>query len=315
MWTPDKESTLYAVMLSELPQVGERLARAIIECSEKRGHGLASFFRLPAPVLQRDYPLPEAARRCLEQHGEAHRRRCEWLAGQLVAHGGWACTLLDAEYPNRLRWRASPPPPVFFAVGEARCQDFPVLAVLHSRTPTADTMPAISAVVQRAAEEGFTLVTSTGKVAYRLVGMASRATGAPRIVVLDRGLFSALGPDLSRDPCVYAPSPTREFAKQPQMVCSAFRLLDHALPRNGARRDALVAAFADLILVLHARPGGEIERVCLQALDRGQPVLCWKGENPALVAAGAIPVSESDLGSLAHFLALSGNTGVDSGQR
>ena len=301
-------------MLAELPQVGERTARMILERSEQRGHGLATFFRLPAPVLERDYPLPEKARRCLEVHAEAHRRRCEWLAGQLTAHGGWACTLLDRDYPSRLRRWAVPPPPVLFAAGEARCPNAPTLALLHSRTPTDRTLPAISLVVQRAAEEGFAFVTSTGKVAYRLVGMTSRALGAPRIVVLDRGLFSALGPELARDPCSYdGLSRQRALAPGAQTVCSSFRLLDHAVPRNGARRDALVAAFADVILALHARPGGEIERVCLRALDHGQTVLSWHGENPALVAAGAIPVSESDLYCLARFLAVPGKSGIGAG--
>lgn len=293
-------------MLSELPQVGEGTARAIIECSERRGHGLATFFRLPPPILEREYPLPETARRCLEHHAEAHRRRCEWLAAQLAAHGGWARTLLDQDYPGRLRQRAVQPPPVVFAVGDARCLDPPVMALLHSRTPTSETVSTVSFVVERAARQGFTLVTSTGKAGYRLVGMAGRAAGAAQIVVLDRGLFSALGPDLARDPWAHAHTGKGSLPPPCQLVCSPFRLLDHAMPRNGSRRDELVAAFADIILAVHARPGGEIERVCLRALDQGRPVLSWHGENAALVTAGAIPVGEADVSHLTRFLPQSG---------
>ena len=57
----------------------------------------------------------------------------------------------------------------------------------------------------------------------------------------------------------------------------------------------MVAALADVIVAVHARPGGVIERVCLEALDRGQVVLSWYGENAGLVAAGATPIEEADL--------------------
>jgi predicted Rossmann fold nucleotide-binding protein DprA/Smf involved in DNA uptake len=85
------------------------------------------------------------------------------------------------------------------------------------------------------------------------------------------------------------------------LVLSPFRLLDHASPRNGQRRDELIAALADVVVAVHARPGGEIERVCLEALDRGQCVLSWYGENAGLVAAGATVITEADLGELARF--------------
>jgi hypothetical protein len=71
--------------------------------------------------------------------------------------------------------------------------------------------------------------------------------------------------------------------------------MDHAGARNGRRRDELVAALAAVIVAVHARAGGVIERVCLEALDRGQSVLSWYGENAGLVAAGATAIAEADL--------------------
>jgi hypothetical protein len=86
------------------------------------------------------------------------------------------------------------------------------------------------------------------------------------------------------------------------LVLSPFRLLDHAVARNGRRRDEIIGALADVIVAVHARPGGEIERVCLQALDRGQSVLSWYGENAGLVAAGATAVEEADLKGLSRYV-------------
>ncbi|HUI26141.1 MAG TPA: hypothetical protein VL403_08665, partial [Candidatus Kryptonia bacterium] len=85
-----------------------------------------------------------------------------------------------------------------------------------------------------------------------------------------------------------------------------FRLRDHAVARNGPRRDELVAALADIVVAVHARAGGEIERICFAALDRGQCVVSWQGENPGLVAAGAIAIDDSHLGDLRAFLPAAG---------
>ena len=76
--------------------------------------------------------------------------------------------------------------------------------------------------------------------------------------------------------------------------------MDHAAAHNGKRRDELIAALADVIIAVHARPGGVIEHVCLQALDRGQVVLSWYGENAGLIAAGAYLLS----GAVCTLLAL-----------
>jgi hypothetical protein len=49
------------------------------------------------------------------------------------------------------------------------------------------------------------------------------------------------------------------------------------------------------VIAVNARPGGEIERVCLRALDAGQCVLSWLGENSGLVAAGARSIDDTDV--------------------
>jgi hypothetical protein len=46
-----------------------------------------------------------------------------------------------------------------------------------------------------------------------------------------------------------------------------------------------------------------VERICLRALDRGQCVLSWEGENQTLLAAGAAPIDARTLeGGLRAFI-------------
>ena len=66
-----------------------------------------------------------------------------------------------------------------------------------------------------------------------------------------------------------------------------------------AERNARVAALADRLLIAHAEPGGKTERLCRDALARGQRVFTLDSpDNAHLAAFGAEPVSANDPGSL-----------------
>ena len=53
----DKETAFHAIMLSELPQVGDKAAARILALNRERHHSFATFFRLPEAVLREDYRL------------------------------------------------------------------------------------------------------------------------------------------------------------------------------------------------------------------------------------------------------------------
>ena len=106
---------------------------------------------------------------------------------------------------------------------------------------------------------------------------------------------------LNADPFGFGPGRMALDAER-TLALSPFRLLDHAVARNGRQGDELIGALADIIVAVHARPGGEIERVCLEALDRGQSILSWYGENAGLVAAGPTAIEEADLQGLGRYV-------------
>lgn len=297
----DKEIALHAVMLSELPHVGDKAAARILAMNQRRHHSFATFFRLPEAVLREDYELhPTTITRMCGERAE-HERRCQWLLDRLATAGGEAWLPDAAGYPERVRRRLDPPPAVLYGFGSPEPLRSPTLAVLNSRTLGEHAVSASLAAVQAAAAQGFTLVSGGMKTSHRIAAVAGRAAAAPRVIILDRGIFATFGAHLDRDPFGFGPG-RMALDGERTFVLSPFRLLDHAVPRNGRRRDELVAALADVIVAVHARAGGEIERVCLEALDRGQSVLSWYGENAGLVAAGATAIEEADLRALNRFL-------------
>lgn len=298
--TEDRDRRVYAVMLSELPHVGAQAAGRILSVNRARGHGLATFFRLPEAVLRQDYALrPAAIRRVCAERAE-HEQRCGWLVDQFAAVGGDVALADENGYPTRVRQRLSPHPAVWYSFGARAVLDAPTLAVLNSRTIAEQAVAASLALVQAAAGQGFTVVSGGMKTSYRIAAVASRAAAAARVIVLDRGIFATFGARLDRDPFGFGPGRSALDAAR-TLVVSTFRLMDHAVPSNGRRRDELIGALADVIVAVHARPGGEIERVCFEALDRGQCVLSWYGENTGLVAAGATVIEAKDLNELARY--------------
>lgn len=297
----DKELALRAVMLSELSYVGDKGAARILALNARRAHGLATFLRLPDAVLRDDYRLHQAAIAQLTAQRVDHENRCRWLLDRLAAADGSVCVCGEAGYPSRVRERLAVPPAVLYSVGASAVLDAPLLAVLNSRTLSEHSVAASLAVVQCGAAQGFALVTGGMKTGYRIAAVAGRAAAAPRVIVLDRGLLATFGARMDRDPFGFGPGRSALDAQR-TFVLSPFRLMDHATPRNGRRRDELIAALADVIVAVHARAGGVIERVCLEALDRRQCVLSWYGENSGLVAAGATAIEEGDLSGLARYI-------------
>ena len=72
--------------------------------------------------------------------------------------------------------------------------------------------------------------------------------------------------------------------------------VEHATPRQGAYRNDLVAAVADVVFVPHASPGGKAEANAVRAIRRGQTVLTFAdAANEHLVRVGARAISVAEL--------------------
>jgi hypothetical protein len=246
-------------------------------------HGLARDFLLPGPAIER-----------LTVQRSRHEEHCRRLWRRLQAGNVMLSEPGDASYPERWHTRSETPPPIAYAYGNPSVLAAPTLAVLSSRTLDEQTVAATVAVLRRATTEACTVVSGGMKSTHRVAAVTVKATGASRVIVLDRGLFCVFGKDLRSDPFGFGPG-RAPLDLTSTLVLSTFRPYDHAAPANGRRRDRLVADLADVVVAIHARPGGEIEHVCLRVLDRGGCVLSWHGENAGLVAAGAVPIDDSDL--------------------
>ncbi len=292
----DKVAAYQCVLLSELPGVGPRGLARIVGAIRDRGWNLADFLQQPAAVYREEYRLPERAVWCLTRGRVAHEQRCAELADRLIEHGGMALLSGMRGYPRAWEQYLNLPPPLVFSLGDTALLELPAVAVLNSRTPSATAIAATRDIVARAAAEGFAVACGAMKLGHRVAAAAARALRAPRGIVLDPGRFYPLGDETPRDNLGLTAGHLR-LDRTRTLVLSPFRLYNHAAPANGARRDALIAALADLVLCVEARAGGHMERLGLDMLARGKVVGNWLGQNRALVAAGGRALGPEDLRS------------------
>ena len=284
-------AALALLTLAELPRIGERRLLRLQERARRRHLPLARLADLPAAALREEFDLPAAAvaRWCGER--ARHEARCAALATLLFEHGVRIVPLGDALYPAGWARHGDPPPPLAYLHGEPRLLHRPLVALLHSRLVDEATVTATVRIARAAAAAGCGLAVGGMKTTHRLAAATARALGAPRVIVLDRGLLAAFAGALDRDPFGFGPRHP-VFDPCGTLVLTPFRPDDHAVPRSGRRRDALIAALADLVVAVQARPGGEIEQVCVRALARGQAVAVWQAHNARLAAAGAAALVE-----------------------
>lgn len=291
------DATRALLALAELPRVGDRRLHRIQQRARDWHLPLARIADLPPNALRDDLGLPAVAVERLALARAWHEARCDALAGALVAHGVELCPLGDPHYPVGWRSHGEPAPALAYLHGDPVLLRRPAVALLHSRIIDAGTVAAIVHLARAVAAAGAALAVGGMKTTHRLAAVTARALGGSRLVVLDRGLLAAFAGRLDRDPFGLGPSRLR-FDPHLTLVLTPFRPDDHALPRSGARRDALIAALADLVIAVRARDGGELERLCLRALRRGQRVAVWQGHNRRLLAAGATPLDDDNLRDL-----------------
>jgi len=76
-------------------------------------------------------------------------------------------------------------------------------------------------------------------------------------------------------------------------------------------RNRFTAALADVVLVLHAEPGGKTETLCSEVLPWGKPLFTLSSDhNQNLIALGARDVSPANMGAVINAVS-TGLTGTD----
>lgn len=284
----------WLLFLTLLPDVGRRTLRYVLERQQVRRETPEEILKLPADTLRDEYRLPpraiyaiceEWAQRLEEtQRLEAHLTRCgaRWLSFQ------------DAAYPHALDDMPEPPP-VLFTYGDHALLNEPCFALLASHNVSARGLSELEQVAESLIAQGFTPIVSATQPAYQRALLCAVRQGAPYVLTLDRGLLSAFGEDLRKEPLKQARIWQAEFNPQRALALSPFRPRDGWVAANGKYRDALIGYLASAVIVIEARPDGYIVQLCQQLLQHGRKVYALTPRaseptgNQQILNAGATP--------------------------
>ena len=255
-FAPDQEPWL---VLSLAPEIGGQTLRKLLFA-----------FGTPDAVLRMSHNelervvLPRQATRILaEPPRAAIDAAIAWL-GHDAHH---LVTLADVDYPQLLLEIADPPPTLYLA-GQRHLLGAVALAIVGSRTPTAQGLDNAEAFSRALSEAGLTVVSGLAEGIDAAAHRGALAGKASTIAVV------GTGPDR-----IY-PARNRDLAAAIQergALISEFPLGTRALPGNFPRRNRIISGLAQGCLVVEAaiQSGSLITARC--ALDQGREVFAIPG--------------------------------------
>ena len=163
-------------------------------------------------------------------------------------------------------------PAFFFAYGNLKVLNAPTFCALGSRDSDPRALEQLEKTVEDGVLNSKVLVTGANTAAYQRAAVVPLRWGAPRILVLDRGMFIALGDALDREPFPAARLWRYRFDPETDLVISPFRPDDEFIGVNNKIRDEIIVALSDEVRVVHMKKGGNVERLSRRAADLGKTV-------------------------------------------
>ncbi len=180
-------------------------------------------------------------------------------------------------YPNAIESFMSSSPFYFFLYGNVPLLRAKKFAVVGSQGISKERLTWIETTTESGVLKGETLVVGANTDAYKRAAVVPLRWGAPRIIILDRGIFTVLGENLDQEMFPAARLWRYKFDPNVDLVISFCRPSEpHRLGANKIR-DELVFAIADRIEVAHMRPGGTMSKLVQRANLLGKPVNLFSG--------------------------------------
>lgn len=252
------------------PELGSASVSKILARNALLGTQPEEFFRLREERLIEEYGLREGAAKAICSHD--FWERVENFKKRVRGKNVILATQRSPIYPRRLEVFCQPPPGYVFLYGNYTALDGKTFCVLASRDASEEELAKVEKSVEVGVLEPMTLVSGANTAAYQRAAVVPLRWGAPRILVLDRGLFAALGDGLDQEPFSAARLWRYRFDPSVDLVVSPFRPDDKYAPINNRKRDECVVGLSDIVRWVYLRPGGNMEGLIERAKEVGKVV-------------------------------------------
>jgi predicted Rossmann fold nucleotide-binding protein DprA/Smf involved in DNA uptake len=271
--------SLSLARIQDCPGLGASALSRIV--NHFNGNVPDSLYEQSADAYVREIGLPRRAAVALS----AYRPACPAAYSTLNVR---MLTAHDSRYPGRLRTLRAPPPVVSTLGVDSNLLTSDSFGVICSTGWEVEHPGEIKDAIDVGISDGYRCVAGHNRPVYQWALLAAKRTASQAVMVLDRGILTAFDAGLDRDPVAAARIWGYSFDTDHCTVLSPFRLRDAWVPANSVRRDEIVFALADTIIVMGIRPDGRIHRACLGALRRGQRVYAGPDAISVLRSFGAL---------------------------
>lgn len=264
-----------SLALALTPGIGGKSITRILTRNDLLGRSQADFMRLGQEALQEEYRLTNRASQLWAAQGKQKLDEAKKVEDRLEPLGVSMVTAADAHYPRRIELMDPDPPGFLFFYGNVRLLEADTKCVLSSRDTSRAGLDAIEKLTEESVLSGLTIVGGHDTPEYQRSSVVPLRWGAPRILVLDRGLFKALGEELKDEPFRAARLWRYQFDPKTDLVVSSINPDKDFHPNSNKVRDRLVASLSLALDFVEARSGGNMESLAKLALRVGRKVRVW----------------------------------------
>lgn len=230
------------------------------------------FLNLSEAVLKEEYSMKANALAAWQSAKEHYLKEAGELASLMRNKKIHLVTAASANYPDRVEAMDPDPPALLYLYGNTKLLHLNTFCALSSRNPPSAALDAIEVAAEKAVLEGKVIVSGHDNAAYQRAAIVPLRWGAPRILVLDRGLFAALGDDLNEEPFRAARLWRYQFDPLTDLAVSAHKPHTPYAREANKLRDRLVASLADELVFAWIKGKGNMDALARRAIRAGRRV-------------------------------------------
>jgi len=268
---------------------GKTVTRTLIR-NDALDRSPEEFLSLGEEALREEYAFTARAAAAWDKAKQALVKRAEDEHARLDAFGVRLVTPADAHYPRGVEEMDPDAPGLLYLYGNLDLLRLTTACVVASRGAPFDAMEMVERLAEQHVLAGRVLVSGHDTPAYQRASVVPLRWGAPRIVVLDSGLFQALGPELKDEPFAAARLWRFQFDPRTDLAVSAVAP-GTSYHRNSNRvRDRLIVSLSRQVDLAWVNEGGNMDKLARLAHAAGREVRV----NP--VAPAAPPLAALGVG-------------------
>jgi DNA processing protein len=231
----------------------------------------ADFLSLSEQVLREEYAFSKSLSETWLSSKKELVTFSQQLLERLESDGVEFATVMDSHFPVKLEEFYEKYPSLLFLYGNSKLLLKKNFSVLSSRNSSVAALNQIEKVAEEGVLKGEILVSGHDTKEYQRSAVVPLRWGSPRILVIDRGFYAALGQDLSLEPFRAARLWRHEFDPNTDLAISAINPLHQTHRSANQMRDHIIAGLSDRHDFIQVNPGGNMERLLYLSLQSDRP--------------------------------------------